>query len=355
MRGMRMSSVESDFSSAKLDFLKSIGIDHLCHVAKDDATDFGSDRLGYWDGDEVRDLVKHVSAHAMSLDMLTLPLNSQRVERSPLPNILLATSLRDAEIDRLIKCIQAAAYAGVPSVKFNFTLSGVLRTAWNTFAPTWRRGAGNESDRAVTSPEIGRGGAEYAAFRYKDFDWHPDPASVVTADETWARLQYLVDKLDPVINDLGVRISLHPHDPAVPLGVGLDDRILRDTASLERFLGMSASPLFGLTFCQGTLVSGGATTEDLVKATRAYGQQIFMVHFRNIVGGYLDFREGFVDEGDIDLPEVMKAYWDTTPEHMLIVPDHYPAIIGDSEWGHQTRAYAVGYIKGLIRSAGGET
>jgi D-mannonate dehydratase len=52
---------------------------------------------------------------------------------------------------------------------------------------------------------------------------------------------------------------------------------------------------------------------------------------------------------------VMKAYWEMTPEHMLIVPDHYPAIVGDSAWGHQTRAYAVGYIKGLIRSAGGET
>jgi hypothetical protein len=48
----------------------------------------------------------------------------------------------------------------------------------------------------------------------------------------------------------------------------------------------------------------------------------------------------------------MQAYQSTAPEHMLLVPDHYPKIPGDSPWGHQTRAYAIGYIKALIRATG---
>ena len=51
----------------------------------------------------------------------------------------------------------------------------------------------------------------------------------------------------------------------------------------------------------------------------------------------------------------MRAYQATAPEHMMVVPDHYPRIPGDTQWGHQSRAYAIGYIKALIRAAGGET
>ena len=32
-----------------------------------------------------------------------------------------------------------------------------------------------------------------------------------------AILAYFVDRIRPVVDDLGIRISLHPHDPAVPL------------------------------------------------------------------------------------------------------------------------------------------
>src|SRR5438093_7729222 len=98
-----MSVVERDFASDKLDFLKAIGVNHVCHLAKDDFRDFGFDQLGYWDPEQVLNLARHFETHGMVLDMLTLPLNSQHVDRSPMPNILLATSERDAEIERLIK------------------------------------------------------------------------------------------------------------------------------------------------------------------------------------------------------------------------------------------------------------
>jgi mannonate dehydratase len=325
-----MSVVERDLDGEKLDFLKAVGINHLCG---DGPTGYGFEQLGYWDAAVLEDTRKHCEAHGIKLDMLTLPLNSVSVDRVALPNIIRATPERDAEIERLVKCIRAAAQAGIPSVKFNFTVGGVLRT----------------------EPQVGRAGAVHTAFDYSKYTFKPTSAGEVSADEMWARLRYLLDKITPVIEDLGIRISLHPHDPAVPLGVGMDDRMLGNIASLEQYLEMTRSPLFGLTFCQGCIAESGATTQDIVEGVGRFGHRIFMVHFRAIVGTYLNFREAFVDEGDIDMMAVMKAYHATAPDHMLMVPDHYPRIPGDSAWGHQSRAYAIGYIKALIRAAGGET
>jgi mannonate dehydratase len=327
---MRMSVVEPDTSADKLDFLKAVGINHLC---ADGPTAYGFDRLGYWDVADLEETRKRCEAHGITLDMITLPLNSVSVDRVGLPNIVRASAERDAEIERLITCIRAAAHAGIPAVKFNFTVGGVLRT----------------------EREVGRAGALHTAFDYEKFVFQPTSAGEVSADEMWSRLAYLIDKITPVVNDTGTRISLHPHDPAVPLGVGMDDRVLRDIASLDRYLEMTHSPLFGVTFCQGCIAESGATTQDIVAGVGRFGHRIFRVHFRAIVGGYLKFREAFPDEGDIDMVAVMQAYHATAPHHMLMVPDHYPRIPGDTQWGHQSRAYAIAYIKALIRAAGGET
>ena len=327
---MWMSVVEHDLSADKLAFLQAVGISHICG---DGPSGYGFDRLGYWDTEVLEDTRKRCEAHGIKLEMLTLPLNSVNVDRSVLPHIIRATPQRDSEIERLLKCIRAAAHAGIPSVKFNFTVGGVLRT----------------------EPEVGRAGAVHTAFNYDKFVSKPTSAGQVSAGEMWARLGYLLDKITPVIDDTGLRISLHPHDPATPLGVGMDDRVLRDIASLERYLQETHSPLFGLTFCQGCIAESGATTQEIVAGVRRFGHRIFMVHFRAIVGAYLHFREAFVDEGDIDMVAVMRAYHDTAPHHMLMVPDHYPRLPGDTPWGHQSRAYAIGYIKALIRAAGGES
>src|SRR5437867_9377989 len=153
---MRMSVVERDLAGDKLDFLKAVGINHLCG---DDPRGFGFEQLGYWDAAALEDARKHVETHGIKLDMLTLPLNSVGVDRVALPNIIRATPERDAEIERFAKCIRAAAQAGIPSVKFNFTVGGVLRTA----------------------PEVGRAGAVHTAFDYREFKFQPTSAGEVSA------------------------------------------------------------------------------------------------------------------------------------------------------------------------------
>jgi mannonate dehydratase len=320
----------SDLSDETLDFIKAIGVNHIC------ATDYrhsGFDQVGYWEAEELVEMRRHVESHGIQLDMVALPLPSTNADRAPLPNVMLATPERDGEIERVIRCIQAAERAGIPAVKGNLALTGVLST----------------------EPVVGRGRALYRTF---DLDTLKVPTAWahVSAEEMWARIEYVVERVAPAAEEAGVRVAIHPHDPVVPQGIGLDHRVLGDIKGLKRFCSLSVSPFHGLNFCQGCMTETGVSKEALIDAIHYFGtrKRLFLVHFRNIVGDARKFREAFVDEGDMDMLATMKAYQEVGYEHM-IVPDHYPRIPGDTRWGHQSRAYQIGYVKALIAATGGET
>jgi len=83
---------------------------------------------------------------------------------------------------------------------------------------------------------------------------------------------------------------------------------------------------------------------------RYFGQRgrIFNVHFRNIRGCRDDFREVYPDEGDIDMPQVMKILKEVGYTGM-VMPDHMPTLAEDP--GQlQGFAFAFGYIKALIEA-----
>jgi mannonate dehydratase len=328
---MKLGMMVSDLSSATLTFLKAIGVNHICAL---NYRDFGYASQGYWDAEPIRGMRRHVEAFGIGVDMLALPLSSVSVDRAEMPHIMLGTPERDEEIDRIIQCIRAAADAGIPAVKGNLIVSDLFRT----------------------EPVRGRGGALHTAFDLETFQVPSSRAGMVTAEQAWERIAHFVERVIPAAEEAGVRVAIHPHDPALPLGIGLDDRVLGDIEGLKRFCALSDSPYHGLNFCQGCMQQSGAGQEELSQAIRFFGRQkrLFLVHFRTIKGGFGNFREAFIDESDLDLLSLLSAYQEVGYEHM-IVPDHYPRIPGDTPWGHQSRAYAVGYIKALIAAAGGES
>jgi mannonate dehydratase len=78
--------------------------------------------------------------------------------------------------------------------------------------------------------------------------------------------------------------------------------------------------------------------------------RIFMVHFRNIRGGYLDFQEVSPDEGDVDMFEAIKAYQRGGYRGPLC-PDHVP--VSDIDPNRERfMSFAVGYTRGLLQAAG---
>jgi mannonate dehydratase len=290
-----------------------------------------------WSVDGLSRLRDLVASHGISLDMVPLPMSSAEISRAEMPAIYLAASPeRDRSIDEICQMIRNCARAGIFHVKYNFTLIGIPRSG--------------------TAP--GRGGSRYSEFVYEREKQDPPLtlAGRVDADTYWERITYFLERVVPVAEEYKVRLGCHPQDPGVPQGSGWRgvDAVLASPDGLKRFVSIKESPYHGLNFCQGTVSEQLENPgEQIFDVIRYFGsrKKIFSVHFRNIEGGFLNFRETFIDNGSVDMLKAVRVYKEVGYDGMLM-PDHVPAVEGvDSQQGF---AFAFGYIKALIAAVSAE-
>ena len=320
-------------SDGILRVLAGFGVNHICSRVPSARMDEA------WSVDGLSRLRERVESFGITLDMVPLPLSSTEISRSENPAILLARDPdRDRQIDAICQMIRNTARAGIPAVKYNLTIIGIPRTA----------------------PTIGRGGARYSTFVYAEGKQDPPTtiAGRVDADAYWERITYFLERVVPVAEEHKVRLACHPQDPGMPKGKGWRgiETVLGSVDGLKRFISIAESPYHGLNFCQGTVSEMlEKPGEQIFDVIRYFGQRrkIFNVHFRNIAGGFLDFRETFIDDGDVDMLKAMRVYKEVGYDGMMM-PDHVPAIEGD-EGRLQGFAFAFGYIKALIAAVAAET
>jgi mannonate dehydratase len=313
-------------SDAELRVLAALGVQHICSALPSRTFDQN------WSVEGLSRLRERVERFGIALDMVPLPLSSSPINRAENPHIMLGKSPeRDREIDDIARMIRNAAKAGIPAVKYNLTLLGVVRT---------------ESTR-------GRGGARYSTFIHAKAKEEPSltEAGAVSADTLWERIEYFLKRVVPVAEECKVRLCCHPHDPAMPpRGFRGVPRVLGSVDGLKRFVDLVPSKYHGLNFCQGSvaemLKEPGKEIYDVI---RYFGKRdkIFNVHFRNIKGGYLDFQETFPDDGDVNMIQAMRIYKEVDYDGM-IMPDHVPQMDGDKGQA-QAFAFAFGYIQALIQ------
>jgi mannonate dehydratase len=319
-------------SDAILRVLAGFGVNHICSRLPSAKMDEA------WSVEALTRLRERVESFGLKLDMIPLPLSSSEISRSENPAVMLAKAPeRDQQIDDLCQMIRNTARAGIPSVKYNLTFIGVPRTG--------------------TTP--GRGGARYSTFTYADGkQGEMTEAGRVDADTYWERITYFLNKVVPVANEYKVRIACHPQDPGMPRGKGWRgiETVLGSVDGLKRFVSIAESPYHGLNFCQGTvsemLEKPGEQIFDVIRYFGKRGK-IFNVHFRNIEGGFLKFRETFIDDGSVDMLKAMRVYKEIGYDGMMM-PDHVPSIEGDTN-GLQAFAFTFGYIKALIAAVAAES
>ena len=279
---------------------------------------------------------EHVESFGLQLDFIPLPLNSHEISLAENPNIMLGKSPdRDREIDLIQNIIRNCSLAGIPAVKYNLTLLGVVST----------------------DDEHWRGGATTRAFRYQNAIQEPSLtiAGKTTEEMMWERINYFVQSVVPVADEYKIRMALHPHDPAMPRPEGFRgvDRVLGSVDGLKKFIDLHPSDFHGLNFCQGTVTEMLENpSEEIFDVIRYFGERkkIFNVHFRNIKGGFLDFVETYIDDGDVNMKKCVELYRELDYPYMLM-PDHVPNMSGENS-KMVGFAYTYGYIKGLIDSAG---
>ena len=141
-------------------------------------------------------------------------------------------------------------------------------------------------------------------------------------------------------------LALHPDDPPVA-SLGDVARIFRSVDALKRAVEISPGPGFGIELCLGTVSEMGE--RRVLEAIRflAPRHKIAYVHLRDVKGTVPEFVECFLGEGNYRPARVIRKL----RQHGFdgfILDDHTPALIGDSRYGHRGRAFALGYIQGLI-------
>ena len=80
--------------------------------------------------------------------------------------------------------------------------------------------------------------------------------------------------------------------------------------------------------------------------------KIFIVHFRNITSPLPTFTETFLDDGYMDMYQVMKTFVDVGYTESMTL-DHTPKFVDDYAKGSGT-AYAIGYMRALVERAEAE-
>jgi mannonate dehydratase len=314
-----------------LRILAPLGVSHICSALPSAKFDEA------WSVEGLTKLRERVESFGIKLEAVPLPLSSAYITKSENPNIMLGKSPeRDREIDNICQMIRNAAQAGIPMLKYNMSILGVVRTE--------------------RSP--GRGGARYSTFNYaKAAQEQPalTEAGPVSADDAWERITYFLKRVIPIAEENKMKMACHPHDPGMPPDKGFRGvhRVLGSVDGLKRFIEINPSRYHGLNFCQGTVSEMLKNPKtEILDVIRYFGtrKKIFNVHFRNIHGGFLNFEETFPDAGDVDMLAALRVYKEVGYDGMLM-PDHVPVIEGD-KGGLQAFAFAYGYIRGLMQATG---
>ena len=241
---------------------------------------------------------------------------------------------RDEQIENWCKTLRNMGKASIPIFGYDWSMVGVWRTS-NYF--------------------LGRGGAFVTSFDYDLVKEAPLGATTfrgtlppmsLSEEQMWDNFAYFLERVIPVAEEAGVKMALHPDDPPVSPLAGTT-RIFTSVEAFKRMIRIVDSDYNGIEFCQGTFAEMGANIPETI---RYFGKRkkIVYVHFRNVKGTVPKFQECFIDEGDTDMFEAMKAYKEVEFDGPMI-DDHVPRMIDDTPWGHRGRAYAVGYMKALMQ------
>jgi mannonate dehydratase len=266
---------------------------------------------------------------------------------------MLARPGRDDDIENVAATISNIGRAGIPILGFNWMPNSVWRT---DLSPVGRGGAVVSGFDLAMAEDESQADRVLVARRDRRVEDKKDSWSrgalfdIPTSrsdDDMWSSFEYFVKALVPVAQEAGVRLALHPDDPPVPV-LGNVARIFRSVDALKRAVELSPGPGFGIELCLGTVSEMGGE-EAVLEAIRylAPRDKIAYVHLRDVKGTVPDFVECFLGEGNYRPARVIREL----REHGFdgfIMDDHTPALVGDSPYGHRGRAFALGYIQGLI-------
>jgi mannonate dehydratase len=302
-------------------------------------TDRGWGRAGdpdtLWSLDELVALRKDINSAGLELEAI------ENFDPAHWHDVLLDGPRKREQLENLKTIIRRLGKAGIPVMGYNFSIAGVCGRVTGPFA----RGDAVSVGMAgpVDSP-MPRGMVWNMVY---DADAEPGFEPSATHKELWDRVAEFLDELVPVAEEAGVKLAAHPDDPPLPF-MRQQPRLVHQPAMYQRLLDLRPSPANTLEFCLGTTAE--MTEGDIYEATDEYSQQgkLAYVHFRNVTGKVPEYRETFVDDGEIDMLRILRILKRNDYDG-VIVPDHTPQMTCAAAW-HAGMAYALGYLKAALQA-----
>jgi mannonate dehydratase len=276
-----------------------------------------------WEEADLVGLREWVESHGLRLEAL------QNLPHDFWMKVRLGEPGRDEQLEHFQATLRNMGRAGIPVLGYNFRPDPLYRTA--------------------NIP--GRGGAIVTAFDRAQAENRPLTfGREISAEEVLANHAYFLKAVLPAAEEAGVRLALHPDDPPGPALGG----VARVFSSFEGFVKAAEqagdSPAWGILLCTGCWSEMGGM-ETVMRGIRHFGPrgQIVYVHFRDVQGTGDRFAECFIGEGNLDVTAVMLALKEVGFTGWMI-DDHVPHMWGDEGWAPRGRAYATGYLMGLLRA-----
>lgn len=257
------------------------------------------------------------------------------------PDITLGLENRDAKIEEYKQHLRNLGKAGIPYTTYAHMANGI----WSTERETTRGGA---SARAFNLEKATEG--HWAGTVYRTPLSH---GRTYSEDEIWDNFEYFIRQVVPVAEEAGVKIGIHPDDPPVPELGGIPRCIFGSFEGYRRAMEMADSPNVGLCLCVGCWLEGGAWMgKDTLETIKYFGKRnkLFKVHFRNVSQPLPYFVETFLDDGYMDMYQVMRAMREVNFDGVAIA-DHIPMMANDHRIG---TAFSIGYMKALLERANAE-
>ena len=176
----------------------------------------------------------------------------------------------------------------------------------------------------------------------------------MTREKLRENYRYFLEGIIPTCEKVGIRMAVHPDDPAWDM-FGIP-RICNTRDDLDKIVRLVDSDANALCVCSGSL--GSKPTNDVPAIFREFGERgkIAAAHVRNVryLEGEKHFQEAahLSSDGSLDMQAIIEAIHDTCPD-VYIRPDHGRMIWGETgRPGYPLfdRALGAVYLNGLFES-----
>jgi mannonate dehydratase len=311
--------------------------------SKYEAWGFAGDPERLWTVGELRRLRKDIEEAGLVLAAV------ENLDPAHWHDILLDGPQRPQQIEKVKTIIRRLGEAGIPVLGYNFSLAGVCG---RVTAPLGR-------GHAVT---LGMDGPAEEVPIPNGMIWNmvydrnagEGTLPSVSHEELWRRLQRFLEEVIPVAEEAGVMLAAHPDDPPMPT-MRQQPRLVYQPHMYQRLIDLAPSRSNSLELCVGTLAE--MTEGNIYDAVDGYCRQgkIAYIHLRNVAGKVPNYRETFIDEGDVDMIRILTILHRNGFDG-VIVPDHTPQMTCAAPW-HAGMAHTIGYMlaaKSVIESHNGD-